>query len=171
MNLQRVPVDYWNEVLSAYIDTAAMLEVRTVKLREEAFSVVTADKDVVSPETHWPVAERFELQVQDRIANPGGVDEVCGQLCRIDAGRPGPRLPARLAWDDRFVGWSSSVGEDDRHLVVLCGNVLRSVRLNDRLPLMYEWDRPDAPKDTENRRWMLGPRTPELVDAFMARLA
>lgn len=171
MDLGSVPADYWNEVIRAYIQACAVLEVRTVKLSEDSFIIVTADKDVESPETHWPVAERFEFRVQDSIA-ADGVDEICGELCRLNHGQPGPTFNARMAWDDRLFGWSSCVGQDDRHLVVLCGNVLRFVaeQSTDGLPLLFEWDRPDAPKDADHRRWLLGPRTPELVAAFQGLL-
>jgi hypothetical protein len=173
MDLGSIPGEWWNDVLQAYVDTSAVLEVRTIKVKEDTFTIVLSDKDVVNPTTHWPIVERFDFRVQARMPDSEGrtVDEICGELRRWNDGEPGPTFNARLAWDDRFVGWASQVGDDDRHLVVLCGNVigLSADVVIDRLPMMYEWDRPDAPKDT-HRSWRLGRHSDEANADFLERI-
>lgn len=171
MDLSRIPSESWNKVLQAYVDTSAVLEVRVIKMKPDSYSIHVSDIDVVDLQTHWPKIERFDFRVQARMASGQAVDDVCGELRRWDNGTLGPKFDARLAWDERFIAWSSKVGEDDRHVVVLCGNVLSSEEAAiERLPMLYEWDRPDAPKDTEHRRWRFGRRSDEENAEFAAQL-
>lgn len=170
MLLQQVNPEEWNDVLQSYIRTKAVLEIRSMFYFKEKGTftpyVTVSDKSYylsLSEEEQQyftPRYEYFQVKVATTQQRIGGVDALCGELWRFRNGKRDDsyRFDILMEWEPNLLGWITDC-EDGGIMQALCGNVVAFTAnvtdvLYHKFPRLYEWNRPDAPKEKAARKWL-----------------
>ena len=161
LTLQDVTVEEWNKVTEYYCKSHACIETRMVQYDKN-------DKDILHFKNY---AFNFHVFRAEEWKNNGKekVHSICGSLdwkfdpkeCPEDDPSP-QHQDIILEWVPEQFLWESPIGDKNSldRLQVLCGNVIGYTLnvlefLNEEKPRFFQWNRPDAPKDNKQRKWLM----------------
>jgi hypothetical protein len=162
--LKNVSAKEWNDVALYYCKSMAIIETRVVRYHEK-------NKDLVMVLDYPFNLFKFQAELC-RGGGGGNVYSLCGSLDWEEEveKEPNEKEPVKSVskhanivaqWvPDQFL-WEVPVGTKDgpEKLQILCGNVIAFTlsiadAVNSKIPKLFQWNRPDAPKDTIVRTWI-----------------
>lgn len=155
-----IPNKEWEELLESYIATRAVLECRLIFFCDEEQKTYTmAIPDIEADKSHYAELsekltfipqDHYGFQILSKIPTTNGVSTIQGVMVKYRGNERQETLEEKCTfeWHNQYCAWIGDFSGDIK-CQILPGNLLEVTddAEKDLLPRLYEFNRPDAPKD------------------------
>lgn len=163
-----IPNKEWEELLDSYITTRAVLECRLIFFCDEeqkTYTMAIPDTEVdkahyaqLSEKLTFIPEDHHGFQILSKISKTNGVSSIQGIMIKYRKGERKETIEEKFTfeWHNQYCAWIGDFSGETK-CQILPGNLLEVTddAEKDLLPRLYEFNRPDAPKDGTARYTIL----------------